>query len=63
MAKTIRSSKITYEDNSGLNSIESHLVYMNDGVRVCTQACACCWDKPIPSTYEEQERISMYKWQ
>lgn len=54
MAKTIRSSKITYEDNSGLNSIESYLVYMNDGVRVCTQACACCWDKPIPSSYEEQ---------
>lgn len=54
MAKTIRSSKVTYEDNSSLNSIESYLVYMNDGVRVCTQACACCWDKPIPPTYEEQ---------
>lgn len=53
-AKTIRSSKVTYEDNSGLESIESQLVYMNDGVRVCTQACACCWDKPIPPTYEEQ---------
>lgn len=30
------------------------LVYMNDGIRVCTEACACCWDKPIPESYEEK---------
>lgn len=35
-------------------SLTASLVYMNDGIRVCTEACACCWDKPIPKEYEEK---------
>lgn len=30
------------------------LVYMNDGVRICAQACSCCWDKTIPEDYQGQ---------
>lgn len=36
------------------HSLTASLVYMNDGIRVCTEACACCWDKPIPKEYEEK---------
>lgn len=36
--------------NSG--SFKSYLVYMNDGIRICSEACGCCWDKPVPSDYE-----------
>lgn len=35
-------------------AIISSLVYMNDGVRICAEACSCCWDKPIPEDYEGQ---------
>ena len=44
-------SKKMVEDKS--QSLSANLVYMNDGIRVCTEACACCWDKPIPDTYDE----------
>lgn len=40
-------------DTNNTSAIGS-LVYMNDGIRVCTEACACCWDKPIPESYEEK---------
>ena len=35
-------------------SVEATLVYMNDGVRVCAEACGCCWDIPIPEGYQDQ---------
>lgn len=33
---------------------ECHTIYMNDGIRICAQACSCCWDKTIPEDYEGQ---------
>ena len=30
------------------------LIYMNDGVRICSEACACCWDKTNPESYEDK---------
>lgn len=36
------------------HSLKADLVYMNDGIRVCTEACACCWDKPIPEKYTDK---------
>lgn len=33
---------------------KAYLVYMNDGIRVCAQACSCCWDKKVPEDYEAQ---------
>lgn len=32
----------------------ANLIYMNDGIRVCSAACSCCWDKPNPETYEDK---------
>ena len=45
------SSKL--DSTSNTNAIAS-LVYMNDGVSICSEACACCWDKPIPESYEDK---------
>ena len=47
-------AKVKSTRTNSIDSLVSTLVYMNDGVRVCSQACACCWDKPIPDTYEGQ---------
>lgn len=33
---------------------ECYTIYMNDGIRICAQACSCCWDKTIPEDYEGQ---------
>lgn len=33
--------------------IEARLIGMNNGMPICAQACACCWDKPVPQTYED----------
>ena len=33
---------------------DCHTIYMNDGIRICAQACSCCWDKTIPEDYEGQ---------
>lgn len=35
------------------NYMRSYLISMNDAVRICSEACACCWDKPLPDTYAE----------
>ena len=50
----------TKKNNVSITSNKSHaamkadLVYMNDGVRICSEACSCCWDKADPETYEEK---------
>lgn len=31
--------------------IETHLIGMNNAMHIAAQACACCWDKPIPDDY------------
>lgn len=46
-----KEKSLSREENT---SFVPYLIYMNDGVRVCAQACSCCWDKPIPDTYEGQ---------
>lgn len=53
MANIAGKNNISNLDTSNVSAIGS-LVYMNDGIRVCTEACACCWDKPIPESYEEK---------
>ena len=50
----------TKKNNVSITSNKSHaamkadFVYMNDGVRICSEACSCCWDKADPETYEEK---------
>ena len=53
MANIAGKSNTSNLDSNNTSAVGS-LVYMNDGIRVCTEACACCWDKPIPETYEEK---------
>ena len=33
--------------------IEAYLVGMNDAINICANACACCWDKQVPTGYQE----------
>lgn len=42
----------TTKDQANTSSIKSIPVYMNDGVRICSEACSCCWDTPLPDDYE-----------
>ena len=51
MAITYNKSIKTEKD---MKSIISHLVYMNDGIRICSEACSCCWDKKNPDSYEDK---------
>ena len=44
-----KNSDHTYGEPVGVS-----LVYMNDGIRVCAEACACCWDTPLPDSYEDK---------
>lgn len=34
------------------SNIVSAVVSMNDGMRICAEAAACCWDKKVPSDYD-----------
>ena len=47
-----KSAGIVHPKNHS-NYMRSFLISMNDGVRICSEACACCWDKPLPTTYAE----------
>ena len=49
----IANNKQKYSEYLNRDTVGS-LIYMNDGVRICSEACACCWDKPIPESYEEK---------
>ena len=39
--------------NSIINPV-CEFVYMNDGVRICSEACSCCWDVPNPESYDDK---------
>ena len=49
-------SKKKEEFNSGYvdAGIMTDLIGMNNAVYIISNACACCWDKPVPSTYSER---------
>lgn len=33
--------------------IECELIGMNDAIRICATACACCWDKKVPESFDD----------
>ena len=33
--------------------IETHLLGMNDALRICANACGCCWDKEVPTEFAD----------
>lgn len=37
--------------NMTTGKIETYLIGINNGIHVAAQACACCWDKPIPDDF------------
>lgn len=54
MARIAGKAYNVVEKQNTTTSVEAKLVYMNDGVRVCAEACGCCWDIPIPEAYQDQ---------
>ena len=34
--------------------INADVVGLNNGVGIVAEACACCWDRPIPTTYNDK---------
>ena len=54
MATSMKMSTKAVKEDSRTGTVSAHLIYMNDGVRLCAEACACCWDKANPVTYEEK---------
>ncbi len=36
------------------SNIRAAVVSMNDGIRICAEAAACCWDKKVPESYEDK---------
>lgn len=53
---SIVQSKITIEDRSNTENINTEpvLIMANDGVNICAEACACCWDTKIPAKTEDR---------
>lgn len=43
---------INQADNTMLDN--NSMVMMNNGVGICAEACACCWDTPLPTTYDDK---------
>lgn len=37
----------------GLGSVRAYLIGMNNAFPICAEASACCWDKPVPETYDK----------
>jgi len=44
---------MNFEDNEKYDS-SCYLIMENDGVNICAEACACCWDTKLPSKYDER---------
>lgn len=51
--KTKKDDDVIDVGNSG--TIASYLIGMSNAVNTCSEACGCCWDKPIPETYDGRE--------
>ena len=34
--------------------VEAYCVGYNNGIDICAKACACCWDKPVPESYNHK---------
>lgn len=45
--------KVVFET---MGQVSGDLLGMNDAVQICSEACSCCWDVPLPKTYEDQCR-------
>lgn len=41
------------EEDHKYGHVATYFIGMNNAVPICAQACACCWNKPIPEKYED----------
>lgn len=48
----IKRTKKSKEKEIQALPIEAHLLGMNDAIRICANACGCCWDKEVPDDFE-----------
>lgn len=53
---SVKKANIEVEDiySTNLISNEAYIISMNDGVNICAQACACCWDTKLPDDYYDK---------
>lgn len=42
------------KENTYIGSIEGNIISENHAVPIVAEACACCWDRPIPTSYDTQ---------
>ena len=47
-------SKFKRKEQSHTTSSKAvaHIIGMNEAIPICAEACACCWDRPVPIKYE-----------
>lgn len=53
LSKITNGKKKKNNDITTTGIIIANLVGMNNSVEIVSEACSCCWDKPLPNTYEE----------
>ena len=51
LSKIKKGNKKTKDLKTGY--IETHLLGMNDALRICANACGCCWDKEVPTEFHD----------
>ena len=51
LSKIKKGNKKTKDIKTGY--IETHLLGMNDALRICANACGCCWDKEVPTEFHD----------
>ena len=40
--------------NNKNKNIVANIVGLNNGIRIVSEACSACWDRPVPNTYDEK---------
>lgn len=46
--------KQKHESVDKAGSVRVETLTMNDYVNICASACACCWDRPVPESFEDK---------
>ncbi|MCM1223415.1 MAG: FAD-dependent thymidylate synthase, partial [Lachnospiraceae bacterium] len=42
------------EDKTPSLNVTAEFIGMNNAIPICAEACACCWDRPIPTFYADK---------
>lgn len=52
MVKIKSKFKRKEQSHSTSSKAVAHIIGMNEAIPICAEACACCWDRPVPTKYE-----------